>query len=258
MRWYPDSWRNRLARMTAPATPVDHGEFQQKWQAEAENDLRIAQSVALVRHMPMVILSNGLGMLLSAMAMLDHHSWSELVPMLIGMTYLLAPVAVSWWRLRRRVRPISVSPNHLRRQVGYSAVLGGFWAVCLLYYLGDNDGSTSALNLLCVAAAALGLGASATLFVLPFAALAYSVPLLAATLLISLTPRDPDTLVRTVLVGLICCGTLWTLWNNWLNFRGVVHLIHEKSRLLHDAETTRLAEEEFVENLNHEIRNALT
>ena len=258
MRWHPDSWRNRLLRMTAPAHSMEHAEFQQKWQAEAENDLRIAQSVALVRHMPMVILSNGLGMLLSAMAMLEHHPWSQLMPMLIGMAYLLAPVAVGWLRLRRRVRPISVSPNHLRRQIGYSAVLGGYWAACLLYYLGDNDGSSSVLNLLCIAAAALSLGASATLFVLPLAALAYSVPLLAATLFISLTPGDPDTLVRTSLVCLICSGTLWTLWNNWLNFRGVVQLIHEKSRLLHDAETTRLAEEEFVENLNHEIRNALT
>lgn len=258
MRWYPDSWRNRLLRMTTPVSRAENPGFQQKWHAEAENDLRIAQSVALVRHMPTVILSNGLGILLAAIAMLDQHSWSELAPMLIGMAYLLAPVAVSWWRLRRHAKPITVSPNHLRRQIGYSAVLGGFWALCLLFYLGENDASTDVLNLLCIGAAALGLGASATLFVLPMAALAYSLPLMTATLFISVAAQDAAAPVRTVLVCLICFGTLWTLLNNWLNFREVVHLIHEKSRLLHEAEVTRLAEEEFVENLNHEMRNALT
>ncbi|MCZ2498647.1 response regulator [Xylophilus sp. Kf1] len=258
MRWYPESWRQRLLQMTAPSRPTDHPDFHQKWHAEAENDLRIAQSVALVRHMPMIILSNGFGMLLAAFALVDHHGWTQLVPMLVGMAYLLAPVAISWWRLRRRGRPISVSPNHLRRQIAYSAVLGGFWSVCLLYYLGENDVSSGALNLLCIGAAAMTLGASATLFVLPLAALAYSLPLLGATLVISVALRDDDMLVRTGSVCLICVATLWTLWNNWLNFREVVRLIHEKSRLLHEAEATRMAEEEFVENLNHEMRNALT
>lgn len=257
MRWYPPSWRERLLRMRSNR-PMGDPDFHQKWHAEAENDLRIAQSVALVRHMPMVILSNGLGMLLAAFALLQHHPWSQLTPMLVGMVYLLAPVAVSWWRLRRRARPMSVSPTHLRRQIGYSAVLGGFWAICLLFYLTGNDGGSGVVNMLCIGAAALTLGASATLFVLPLAALAYSVPLLAATLFISLSPQDNDAVVRTALVCLICIGTLWTLGNNWLNFREVVRLIHEKSRLLHEAEATRLAEEEFVENLNHEMRNALT
>jgi signal transduction histidine kinase/CheY-like chemotaxis protein len=232
--------------------------FDEKWRAEANNNLRIAQSVALVRHLPVVILGNGIGMLFGAFALRENHSWADLAPLLIGMIYLLLPMATSWRRLRLQRRPESVSVNHLRRQIAYSGVLGCYWAVGLLYYVPSEHAGSFSASVLCLGAAALTLGASATLFVLPLAALAYSLPLLAAALYTSLSSHHASSTLLAGLVTLMGCATLGTLWGNWFNFREVVHLIHEKSRLLHEAEAVRRAEEEFVENLNHEMRNALT
>lgn len=228
----------------------------QDWRSEATNDLRVAQSVALVRHMPIVIIGNGLGMLCAAFALHSRRSWHELMPMLIGMAYLLAPLCLSWWRLRGRGRPVQVSVNHLHRQVAYSGVLGCFWAACMVYYFsGSHFSATSFLSL---GGAFLALGASATLYVLPLAALAYAVPVLCAAFYVSLCAKNPDAPLLIALLLLMGTATLWILWGNWANFREVVRLIHEKSLLLHEAEGVRRAEEEFVENLNHEMRNALT
>jgi len=231
-------------------------DFEEEWQAEADNDLRVAQSVALVRHLPMVVFGNGLGMLFGALTLHNRVAGYDLIPMLLGMSYLLAPVAISWWRLRRRARPTTVSVTHLQRHIAYSGVLGCFWAASMVYYLPDAD--FIALTTLTLGACFLALSASATLYVLPAAALAYAGPVLGAALYTAARAQAQDAPELLAVVGLMTCATLWILWTNWSNFREVVRLIQEKSRLLHEAEAVRLAEEEFVENLNHEMRNALT
>ena len=234
----------------------DDQDFADEWQTEASNDLRVAQSVALVRHLPMVVLGNALGMLLGALTLADRIGWNGLIPMLLGMTYLLAPVALSWWRLRRQDRPKTISITHMNRQALYSGVLGCFWAASMAYYLPGSD--FAVLSILTLGACFLALGASATLYVLPSAALAYAGPVLCAALYTTVGSGTHDGRVLFAVVCLMSCATLWILWSNWVNFREVVRLIQEKSRLLHEAESVRLAEEEFVENLNHEMRNALT
>ncbi|QHI98872.1 response regulator [Xylophilus rhododendri] len=242
--------------MTDTGHAPDTADADHKWLAEAVNDLRVAQSVALVRHMPMVIVGNGLGMVFTALVLHQFMSWQKLSPMLIGMAYLLAPIALSWWRLRRRPRPLSVSLQHLHRQIGYSGVLGCFWAVCLVLYVPGLGCMPTAL--LCFGAAFLALGAAAMLYVLPLAALAYAVPVLLSAFCVSLQVSSPEAAIMTALVAVLGASTLGVLRANWANFREVVRLIQEKSQLLHEAQAVRRAEEEFVENLNHEMRNALT
>jgi len=149
-----------FSRRTRAQAPTDN-----TWRTEADNDLRVAQSVALVRHMPVVVVGNGVGMLIGAFALHGHWPWTALAPMLFGMAYLLMPVALNWWRLRSRGRPATVSAGYLRRQIAYSAAMGCFWAGSIVYYLpGADFGVTSFVVL---GAGFLALGACATLHVLP-------------------------------------------------------------------------------------------
>ncbi|WPB57003.1 hybrid sensor histidine kinase/response regulator [Xylophilus sp. GOD-11R] len=241
---------------SSPFPKTDEGGFDQRWRAEAINDLRISQSVALVRHLPTVLVGNGLGMLFAVFLLRRHYPARELVPLMLAMAYLLAPIALTWWKLRHRPRPISVSVNHLRRQVGYSAVLGCFWAACMAQYAPAHD--FTATSLLALGLAFLALGSAATFYVLPMAALSYAVPILCAALYVGWQARSDMALLLIAMLGLMAVATLGIVWGNWTNFREVLRLIQEKSQLLHEAEVVRRAEEEFVENLNHEIRNALT
>ena len=243
--------RMSFSRRTRAQAPTDN-----TWRTEADNDLRVAQSVALVRHMPVVVVGNGVGMLIGALALHGHWPWTALAPMLFGMAYLLMPVTLNWWRLRSRGRPATVSAGYLRRQIAYSAAMGCFWAGSIVYYLpGADFGVTSFVVL---GAGFLALGACATLHVLPQAALAYAMPVLVAALYCSMRASGGDSGLLVALVALMGGSTVWILWGNWSNFREVVRLIQDKSILLQQAESVRRSEEEFVENLNHEMRNALT
>ncbi|RZJ15601.1 MAG: hypothetical protein EOO54_18470, partial [Haliea sp.] len=223
---------------------------------DALEALRVTQSVAIVRQMPMVLFGNGLSCLFASMAISGSYSFAERFPMVVGVWILLLPVAISWWRLRRRPPPARVSRNRIRKLTAYSAVLGFTLGGIMLWYLPGVPFEVSAV--ITMGCGFMAAGSAAILYIIPLACVLYATPIMLAALYLVATSGSSLALPITLLVGLMACGVGWMLYANWRNFHALVKVSHEKTQLLQAAAEAAAAKSEFLENMSHEIRNPLT
>ncbi|CAN5543728.1 hypothetical protein BH10PSE18_BH10PSE18_04130 [soil metagenome] len=219
-------------------------------------ELRIAQSVAVVRQLPMVVFGNGFGALIGAMAVSESHSWLGALPMVIVMWALLIPVISGWLRLRRRPRPDRVSSTRIHRLVAYSGLIGLTWAACMLYYLPRV--SFDILAFLITGCAFLAAGAAAALYVIPWASAAYATPMFVAALYVTVNFPHASQLQLSLLILLMACGVGWITLANWRSFQVITAITAERAELLANAEAAIVARNQFLENVSHELRTPLT
>ncbi len=219
-------------------------------------ELRIAQSVAVVRQLPMVIFGNGFGAIIGAMAVSESQSWRGAFPMVVVMWALLLPVIFGWLRLRRRARPSQVSPARIRKLVAYSGLIGLTWAACMLYYLPRV--SFDILAFLVTGCAFLAAGAAAAFYVIPWASAAYATPMFLASLYVTVNFPHASQLELSLLILLMAGGVAWITLANWRSFQVITAITAERAELLANAEAAIIARNQFLENVSHELRTPLT
>ncbi|MGQ3027181.1 MAG: ATP-binding protein [Ferrovibrionaceae bacterium] len=230
--------------------------WRQDWLGIPEdNATRVAQSVAVVRHVPMLVMGNGVGALVVMLAFADIFTFQHLLPLLIIPWVLQIPLIRSWIRLRGAPAPISVSKRRIRSIIVYSAVLGLSWAGLILYYLPSAPFGLAALLL--AAVGFLCLAAVTVLSSMPLACLAYSVPMMLAGLGVALQSPDPAARPVTFMLLLMLVGQVWFLRGNWLQFRYLLDLADEKVALLAQAEASSTAKSDFLAVVSHEVRTPL-
>ena len=72
-----------------------------EWIAELDrNEVRVEQSVTLVRHLPVIAIGNGAGAVIATVALSDIVEASSLWPLIVSIALLVAPMVWSWLRLR--------------------------------------------------------------------------------------------------------------------------------------------------------------
>ena len=217
-------------------------------------ELRIAQSVAVVRQLPMIIFGNGLGALIGSLSLQGRAAQPFLL--VIAMWILLLPVCAGYLKLRKMPRPASVSRRRIVRLTAYSGLLGTIWAAAILFYLPDSSFDTLAFAFM--GCSFLAAGAAAAIYVIPRATAAYATPIFLASTYVAATYSHQGRIWLTLLILLMACGVAWGTMANWEGFRLMTKISVERVKLLSDAQAAIVSRNQFLENVSHEIRTPLT
>jgi len=202
--------------------------------AEADQDLsaeiRVQQSMLVVRGMPVLILGNvcaaGLIAQLDWAAFMGGGAWIAAAVLMV----LVFPLVVSYLRLRKRPRPARVSRRRIRRISLHSFAMGLTIAVMTVLMVPVAEPIAQVLTMtilmfLCYAAIAL-VGS------IPLAALGYILPIWAATFGVMMVAGAIDKVALNLLLWIAVVAILQTCRQNWLDFRSNVALALERTRIL--------------------------
>ena len=221
-----------------------------------ENALRVTQSVAIVRQLPMVLVGNGLTSIIISLALSTSYSFVERLPLVIGMWTLLLPVAYSWWRLHRRAVPKVVSRKRILKLTLYSGLIGWYWTACMLWYF---PGVPPEIFAFLITGCGFLTASSATiLYMVPAACVLYAVPMMAATMYLATRSNSISSTSLMMTVSLMTTAISWMLFANWKNFRTLFMLSRERELHAQKEARATLERSEFLENFSHEIRTPLT
>ena len=201
------------------------------------NEVRVAQSVALVGQMPVVIFINAVGILIFISAVSAAQPlWMRAAA--VGMILLLlVPIVFSWCRLRQRAIPATVSRRRILAITQHSTLLGIAWSGLLLYFV---PGESTAL--LAVTVAGMGflcVGGAATLAIIPLACIAFSLPLLLTCTYLTVMSSLPDKLPLLEVLALLAFGVVWVANRGWGPMREIILLQSQNAHL--------------VDNLKHQV-----
>ena len=221
-----------------------------------ENALRVTQSVAIVRQLPMVLVGNGFTSIIVSLALSTSYSFGERLPLVIGMWTLLLPVAYSWWRLHRRAVPKVVSRKRILKLTLYSGLIGWYWTACMLWYFPGVPPEIFAF--LITGCGFLTVSSATILYMVPAACALYAVPMMAATMYLATRSNSISSTWLMMTVSLMTTAISWMLFANWKNFRTLFMLSRERELHAQKEARATLERSEFLENFSHEIRNPLT
>ena len=147
-------------------------------QQAIDAEIRITQSVQTQANMPVLLLGNATAVIgifiVDWQATLASNAIFPLTLLLI----LLLPMSRSYWRLRGKPKPSSVSTRRIRTLEIYSLTLGLIWAVALLLLIPHLEPIDAAIVLSLVWL--LCFGAVAMMPSMPRAAIVYGVPIYVA------------------------------------------------------------------------------
>jgi len=218
------------------------------------SELRIAQSVALVRQMPTIIIGNGIGSVIAYYAVSINQPRFAPESILICIFLLLIPMAWSWLKLHDRPPPRSVSQRRIFGIVAYSAVLGLTWAILEAVYL--VDAPFAVLAFATTACGYLAAGSVAAVFMVPLASLAYSVPMLVSAVAIASLSPDLNHWPLFMVLALMSAGVGGFLKGNWDQFIEGVRLTVERMSLLQTL-AKQVEEQDALLNAKAEAEKAL-
>jgi diguanylate cyclase (GGDEF)-like protein len=209
------------------------------------SEIRIAQSVSVVRQMPTIIAGNAIGAGIAYYAIRSNQSQFAPEPILVCILALLMPMAWSWLKLRNRPRPKSVSQRRINGIIVYSAALGLTWGGLEAVYL-----STAPFPVVAFATTAAGFlaaGSVAALFTVPQACLAYSAPMLVSGIVVASLSTDPNHWPLLMILVLMSAGVCGFLRANWRQFSQNVLLSAELAQTV-DGQSKLLKQKEDAEN----------
>ena len=227
-----------------PAATTDKGSSSE----ELRSEIRVAQSVDLVRKMPMIIVGNGLGSLIAYFALLSVAVDRPLIVLPTLMWLALAPMFLSWARLRKYPRPKTVSVRRIRTITAYSGALGVLWGATAFYYLPGAPFDVAAF--LMTGCAFLSVGAVAALSALPWACVAYATPMMLSATIIAAGHRHPAHIPMMLLLVLMTVGLFSFLRENWLNFSSLLQTLNSERRLREAHAESKLELEQANERLS--------
>jgi len=220
-----------------------------------DGSMRVAQSVAIIRHAPMLVLGNAVGAVAGTFTLYGSFDFLELLPLPVVLLLSQIPLIRSAIRLRSAPAPRTVSQRRIRAIIVYSAVLGLVWTTLICFYLPRAPFTQAAFLLSGIAF--LCLGAVTALSAVPAACLAYALPMMAAGLTVSLMSPDPAAWPVAFMLVLMLVGQMWFLSGNWAQFRYLIETAREKEQLAIAAQASSTAKSEFLAVVSHELRTPL-
>ncbi len=220
-----------------------------------DNSTRVAQSVAVIRHAPMLVIGNAVGAVAGVLSLYHSFPLLELLPLPIIVLALQIPLIRSAVKLRGAPLPATVSRRRIKLIIGYSAMLGLVWTGLLFFYLPRAPFPPAAFLLSGIAF--LCLGAVTALSAVPTACLAYALPMMAGGLTVALLAPDPAAWAVAFMLVLMFAGQIWFLSGNWRQFKFLIDTAREKEQLAVAAQASSTAKSEFLAVVSHELRTPL-
>lgn len=220
-----------------------------------DNSTRVAQSVAVIRHAPMLVIGNAVGAIAGTLTLYDAFDFLHLLPLPIILLVSQIPLIRSAIRLRLAPVPNTVSRRRIRAIIIYSALLGLIWTGLILFYLPRAPFAPAAFLLAGIAF--LCLGAVTALSAIPTACLAYALPMMTAGLTVSVLSSDPTAWAVAFMLVLMLAAQMWFLAGNWGQFKFLIDTAREKEQLAIAAQASSTAKSEFLAIVSHELRTPL-
>jgi signal transduction histidine kinase/CheY-like chemotaxis protein len=217
-------------------------------------ELRLAQSGAVIRHLPMVIFGNGAGAVVGSMAISRVTAWAFTLALVVWT--VLVPAICVFLMSRRRPQYASDSCERIDKVIAYAGLLGLVWAAIIVFCLPGS--SFEMLSAFAVGCAFLAVSAVAGMYAVPLACAAYATPIFVALVYVAAIKADPAQLWLIAVLLMMAGGTAWVTVSHWNGFRKTVHVKVERIKLLADAQAAVISRNQFLENVSHEIRTPLT
>ena len=232
-------------------------------------EVRIIQSVQAQLNTPTLAL--GLAVSSGILAFLDWPATitsNALYPLTLSILMLVLPLR-SWYRLRGKQRPQSVSVRRIRALEYFTYMVGIVWAAIIYLIMADLTPTNNAFvmaTVFCLCFAASGLNPS-----LPRGAAFFCIIVMCSLLLGALQNEvlRPDVLISAI--GVISVILARMIWLNWVYVKQNVGLSQEAKR--HEAKLDKLIDElaiardeaveanssksHFLANMSHELRTPL-
>jgi PAS domain S-box-containing protein len=210
---------------------------------DLEPEIRVEQSVHLVRQLPTLVVANCVGALIAFLFTAQHVPWTLNLAW-AWIAVLTLPMALNWWKLRGRPRPARVSTRRIRVAAWHSAALGLSWALITLFMLPRVPETNQVL--LMMGAIVLCAGAVASISALPWSAMAYFVPTMSMVFYVSAVHGTLPYKPVALLSGLMFVSMFGFLRQNYDTFRRNVALAVERAQLkdaaVASAEEVRVAQ----------------
>ena len=200
------------------------------WFAALENnEVRVAQSVALVEQMPIVIYINGISIVLFVIALSVQPLSARFTA--VGIIWLaLLPIVLSWRRLRTSAHPELVSRRRIISIIRHSLMLGVIWSVLIIYFLRGEPESLVTLDVVCMGF--LCVGGTAALAGIPLATIAFSFPLLAASAYVAVTSNLSQSSSVLEVLALLAFGVMLVAVRGWRPMREIISLKSQNALLV--------------------------
>jgi PAS domain S-box-containing protein len=201
--------------------------------------IRLNQGVQLVRMMPFPIFGNWTIVALVAVnaprAALAGYAWIPL-----GLEALLiAPLFLTWWRLKDAPPPQSVSKRRIRSANIHSALLGLCWAAATLLLFPHMSATEQIMHGAMMSV--LVIGAAASISYVPLASLLYAGQILLALLVSVILFDRTETYILVLSSGVLCGAFLFVQRLSWRNFLEYVEQSESYSALLAEQLETQQA-----------------
>ena len=205
-------------------------------------EIRIRQSMLVVRGMPVLIGGN-----LTAVLLIAQLDWNKFVSSYAvapaGLLFvLLLPLMLNWLRLRNKPRPERTSKRRIRRIEMHSLLMGLCWGAILALFVpvvSETDKVFSSM-----VAVFIWYGAIALIGGVPKAAAAYVLPAWLAIMVMVVIYGDDAAFSMILFASVALAAMIQTGRQNWAEFRTNVALELERERITREnleAEAARQA-----------------
>lgn len=196
-------------------------------------EVRVSQAVARVRQLPTVFVANPLLAAFIAAVYWDEVSHGLLILLVAAMLVLWTPAALSWRRLRHKVRPARVSVGNERRAMIFSGAAGSLWAfaaAALFPVAGPSEQATLVMLMAGLCAGSVAFFSSS-----PVASMAFYLPFMLTLFVQAVTFTHGQDPVLPAAIGVfIACALLFTR-TSWFQFVENVRILVDRDRLLQEA-----------------------
>ena len=220
------------------------------------HEAKLAQAQNAFRQVPLGIVGNLGACFITLIVLHGSYTWTQLAPLPIVLVLLqIMPTRLLLGHPGDATHP-QWPEFVLKRIMKDSIYLGLYWSIAMFIYLPGADPQRTQFLMVC--ACFLCAGAAGVLQAVPRSFAAYAGPIIILSCYFSFTARGADHAIMATVVVVENLSVLWMLRINWLNFQELVSRNRTLDALRREAESARQAEATFVENLNHEIRNAVS
>jgi class 3 adenylate cyclase len=189
---------------------------------EIADEIRIIQSLQTQNYMPAVLFGNAYAVVAVLYVTWPAPVTSGAIYGFIALLTLLLPMVYSYFRIRGRPRPETVSRRRIRSIVVYSFLLGLAWAIAI--YLMTSQISQSDGVFLLMTMFILIYGSLALMPNIPLASIAYISPIMLG----SFASMYWNGLLHIDWLGLVYFGALvavvMIIWKNWHDLNRSVRL----------------------------------
>ncbi len=222
---------------------------------DLSGEIRIRQSVLVVRGMPVLIAGN-----LTAVVLIAQLDWSSFVSSYAvapaGLLFvLLLPLLFNWLRLHNKPRPKRSSRRRIRRIEAHSFLMGLAWVAVLALFVPAVSETDQVFSLM--VAVFIWYGAIALIGGVPKAAAGYVLPAWLAInvmiLIYGANARFPMILFTSVALA----AMLQTGRQNWAEFRTSVALELERERIMRENLEAEAARQAAVADAQHRMIDAI-